>query len=645
MTRSAWRSPSILFAAALVVLALAYQSRSPLALEMNASGEDVYLSGVYPPEQTFDVTFRWTDGDAQIDLPGAGSGVALKLALVLHEFRPSPLTPQPVHIDLNGRDVIRFTPDVQLAAYAFDLPPIDQLHGAVSLHLRSDVFVPRDAVPNSDDARPLGLFVDRVQLDFGAGLIAPPLWTWLLLALSVAAIFGLSRAIGLGTRPGVIASVVLLSAYVAAIAAARLWIGYHGWWIAVSIIGAWLIAARLRKAAVKEEGSVVSSAPRGLAYVLGVFLAWRVALIAVPIVGADVQGVRECCPEVLPAPVASWSDAAFNTWYRWDAIWYGRIARDGYQYAGQREASNVGFFPGAPLLFGAATRLTGLPVEVAGPIVSSILALMACWLLYRLTLNETGDGGAAQRSSVYLLAFPAAYYLGIGYSEALYVVAVLGAFYLARQGRWVWAGAIGFVAGLARLHGALLIAPLAYEYLRQNRWQWRSIFRPQIIGVLGAPLGVLAFNLYLNAAFGQPAGYFSPYFEVQTLFFKGVRAEAFPTFPLTTFFNYLGGLLNGAPSTESVAVMGALILLMILTVEVWARLPRVYGVYMLTVTLFSLVGGDLISMPRFVLPMFPGFMALALLGQRPALDRAILILSVILQGVLALMFTKGYWIA
>lgn len=627
------------------MLALAYQLRAPLTLDMTADAEDVLLHGFYPPEQTFDVTFRWTNGDAQIDLPGAGSGVPLKLTLVLHEFRPSPLSPQPVHVALNGREVISFTPDVQLAAYTFNLPPIDQLPGTVSLSLRSDSFIPKDTVPNSDDTRPLGLFVDRIQLDAGPGVIVPPLWTWLLLAASVAAIFGLSGAIGLGTRPGLIVSVVLLSAYVAAVAAARLWIGYYGWWIAVSLIGAWLIAARLKTSAVDDRWAALGAAPRSAAYVVGVFLAWRVALIAVPILGADVVGVRECCPEVLPAPLASWGAAAFDTWYRWDAIWYGSIARDGYQYAGQAGASNVGFFPGAPLLFGAVTRLTGLPVTASGPLASSVLALIACWLLYRLTLNETGDDETARRAAVYLLAFPAAYYLSIGYSEALYVVAVLGAFYLARRGRWVWAGAIGFVAGLTRLHGALLVAPLGYEYLRQQRWQWRSLFRPAIIGVIGAPLGVLAFNLYLNATFGQPAGYFSPYFEVQTLFFKGSRAEAFPTFPLTTFFNYLGGLLTGAPSTEGVAVMGALILLLILTVEVWACLPRLYGVYLLTVALFSLVGGDLISLPRFVLPMFPGFMALALIGKRPALDRAILIVSALLQGVLALLFTKGYWIA
>jgi hypothetical protein len=200
---------------------------------------------------------------------------------------------------------------------------------------------------------------------------------------------------------------------------------------------------------------------------------------------------------------------------------------------------------------------------------------------------------------------------------------------------------VAFIAGLTRLHGALLIVPLGYEYLRQCGWHWRSIFKPRIIGTVGAPLGVLAFFGYLGVQFGNPLAYF----DVQTLFFKGIRAEAFPTFPGTTLANSIYGLFNNVPSTESIAVVSALFLLLILTLEVWARLPRIYGVYMLTVVLFSLTSGDLISLPRFVVPMFPGFMALGLIGKRPWLDRLILIIFLIMQGVLALMFTKGDWIA
>ena len=145
---------------------------------------------------------------------------------------------------------------------------------------------------------------------------------------------------------------------------------------------------------------------------------WRIVLVLIPILGNDVEGTRECCPEVLPQPVTSWSQAAFGTWHRWDALWYSSIAEHGYQYAGEREATNVGFFPLFPLVNGVIMRVTGLPVEVSGAIVSTLLTFFACLVLYQLTIGETDDPSVARRSVLYLIAFPAAYYLAIGYSEA-----------------------------------------------------------------------------------------------------------------------------------------------------------------------------------------------------------------------------------
>jgi hypothetical protein len=636
-------------------LAIAYQFRALLALEMASPAEGIYLTrGFYRNEETAGVTYRWTSGDSQVTLPGVGGGIPLKLHLQLHELRPAPLTLQPVTITFNSRTITSFTPTIDLAAYDFDLPASDWRGDAV-IDLRSNTFRPRDTLPSSTDERDLGLFVDQIKLEYTAGLIVPPLIVYALLIAGVIGAYGLSRTIGLKKRASVAIALGVLIAEAIGVIGFRLWIAHNSPWIAAAISGAWLIALRLKRSQMQDAGSRMQvaggkSIPRSdLTFILAIVLMWRIVLVLIPIVGNDVEGVRECCPEVLPRPVTSWSEAAFGTWHRWDALWYSSIAEHGYQYAGEREATNVAFFPLFPLINGAIMRVTGLPVEVSGAIVSTVITFCACLLLYRLTMGETDDSGTARRAVLYLIAFPAAYYLAIGFSEALYLLCVLGAFYFARRGQWGWSGAIAFLAGLARLHGALLIVPLGYEWLRQSFARSdTSDFRParaSVLAVFGAPLGVLAFNLYLNAQFGQPAGYFSPYFQIQTMFFKGIRAEAFPTFPGTTLANYLYGFLNGVPSTESAVVMAATIFLLIMTVEVWARLPRVYGVYMLTVLLFQLGGGDLISMPRFVVPMFPAFIALAQIGKREWADRLILIPSLLLQGVLALLFTKGYWIA
>jgi hypothetical protein len=634
-----------------VTLVLAYQLRAPIALEMTAPTEELYLThGFYPNEETAGVTFRWTSGDAQATLPGVGGGVRLKLHLQLHEFRPAPLTPQPVAIALNENPVTRFTPTTDLAAYDIDLPASDWRGDAV-IDFQSDTFRPKDTLPNSTDERDLGLFIDQIKLEYGSGLIVPPLIVYALLMAGVIGAYGLSRTIGLKTRASFVIAVIVLIAEAIGVIGFRLWIAHNSPWIAVTIIGAWLIALRLTRTTQHATRSTQSAPPMprsDITFILAVVLLWRIVLVVIPIVGNDVAGVRECCPEVLPQPATSWSQAAFGTWHRWDALWYSSIAEHGYQYAGERAATNVGFFPLFALVNGVILRITGLPVEVSGAIVSTAITFFACLVLYKLTIGETDDPGTARRAVLYLIAFPAAFYLAIGYSEALYLLCVLGAFYFARRGQWWWSGLIAFLAGLTRLHGALLIVPLGYEWLRQSFARSAADARPSrvsVLAVFGAPLGVLAFNLYLNATFGQPAGYFSPYFQIQTLFFKGIRAEAFPTFPGTTLAHYLFGFLNGVPSTESVAVMAATIFLLIMTVEVWARLPRVYGVYMLTVLLFSLIGGDLISMPRFVVPLFPAFIALAQIGKREWVDRLILIPSLLMQGVLALLFTKGYWIA
>jgi Gpi18-like mannosyltransferase len=662
MRNNVLRKPAIqLVILAVFTLGLAYQFRAPITLDMASNAEEIYLTrGFYPPEETFGVTYRWTSGDAQIYFPGVGSGTSLHLQVNLHEFRPAPLAPQPVAISLNDRSVITFTPTAQLNGYDFDLPSID-LRGDVILDLHSDTFIPKDSLPNSTDERSLGLFVDQVQITYGSGLIIPPLIVVILLAFAPLSAYLFGRTLNWKTRINVGIGIVVLLIEIIGVVAARTWTAHNAIWWTGSIAAAWLITLRLKRPKTEDRRQQLANdeqllnLSRGSAAVNGqrsavkipylniliIFLAWRIALIAIPILGSDVIGIRECCPEVLPKPLTSWTQAAFTDWYRWDAIWYGSIAQNGYQYFGTREASNVAFFPGFPLLNGIVSHTLGLPVEVSGPIVSTLLALIACTLLYRLTVRETDDEDTAHRSIVYFLAFPAAYYLAIGYSEALYVVCILAAFLFARESKWGWGAIAAFFAGLTRLHGALLIVPLAYEYWRQHRWSWRSVLSKKFLSVFAAPIGVLAFMGYLGAQFGKPLAYF----EVQTLFFKGIRADAFPTFPGTTFANYLNGLLNGVPSTESVAVMGAMILLILLTIEVWARLPKVYGVYMLTITLFSLTSGDLISMPRFVVPMFPGFIALALIGKNRSADRAILIVSIILQGVLALMFVKGYWIA
>ena len=144
---------------------------------------------------------------------------------------------------------------------------------------------------------------------------------------------------------------------------------------------------------------------------------------------------------------------------RWDSVWYLRIADSGYGESAPRAA----FFPLYPLLVRALATPFGASegaLLVAAYAVSLAAFLAALVLLYRLTELELGRRLA--RPTLLLLAvFPAALYFGAPYSESLFLLLAVGAFYAARTGSWAWAGACAGLASATRSAGLLLLIPLA----------------------------------------------------------------------------------------------------------------------------------------------------------------------------------------
>src|SRR6266545_3317631 len=68
-----------------------------------------------------------------------------------------------------------------------------------------------------------------------------------------------------------------------------------------------------------------------------------------------------------------------GVWNRWDTVWYGQIAEEGYSYS-PTEKSAVAFFPFYPLLMAALKPLVGDTV-LAGLLISNVAFLLALILL------------------------------------------------------------------------------------------------------------------------------------------------------------------------------------------------------------------------------------------------------------------------
>lgn len=206
-------------------------------------------------------------------------------------------------------------------------------------------------------------------------------------------------------------------------------------------------------------------------------------------------------------------------WIRWDTGWFIQVAEAGY--AGVEGISS--FLPLYPALIRLVELLTGWNGLLAALVVANLFCIIALILFYEVARMELGVSGAPWMALLYLVTFPAAFFLFAGYSEALFLTLALAAWLFARRGRWGLAALASGLAALTRLQGIALAVPLAwlaltaglqidgltpagefravFSALRQKQgWQqllatWRS---PAWAAALAPILAVLIFNAALK---------------------------------------------------------------------------------------------------------------------------------------------------
>ena len=211
--------------------------------------------------------------------------------------------------------------------------------------------------------------------------------------------------------------------------------------------------------------------------------------------------------------------ALLRMWSHWDAPHYLDLVVFGYRAGdssaligphGYRSiypddlALYIVFYPLFPWLATIVNAVVGDPL-VSVFVVTTVASMFVAPLLYRL-VRQDEEASVALRASWFLLIFPTAYFLHIGYTEALFMALVLGSFLAARTDRWWLAGALGGLAALARINGLVLIPALAAEAFTQ--WLQRSPaerrFRMEwmAIGLVG-----VGFALYMGlnyVIYGSP---------------------------------------------------------------------------------------------------------------------------------------------
>jgi hypothetical protein len=338
-------------------------------------------------------------------------------------------------------------------------------------------------------------------------------------------------------------------------------------------------------------------------------------------------------------PLRPW----LEPWYRWDTGWYLLIAHEGYH----ADNGSIAFPPLYPLLIRALAPLTGGDYLIAALLISNLFCVAALVLLYRLVALEHGDQ-VARRSVIFLVSFPTAFYLVAGYTESLFLALAIGAILAARQRRYLLAGLLALLASLSRLQGWALAVPLAYiVYVEPG--DLRRIARQPVTLARRLPAaagGVLGTGLYLAGmqlgGLGSPSQALEAHWHIQV------------TMPWITLYRAAQVVANGTVNPTDAFNIGAFLLVVMVGLAAIKRLKPPHSLYLWITLGFILTRYypkyQLQSLPRYALSLFPLFITLALLLDRPtpagrAARIGYVVLGCMLQAVLLALFSAWRWVA
>ncbi|HEY8285778.1 MAG TPA: mannosyltransferase family protein [Chloroflexota bacterium] len=384
------------------------------------------------------------------------------------------------------------------------------------------------------------------------------------------------------------------------------------------------------------------------------FAASRVLLLIVTAVVMALNGLRS-----VPGATVPVSETLAGYWDRWDALWYLRVATDGYSAAPDlHNHVSLAFFPLYPLALHLLLAVWPWSPGAGALVLSNLCFFAAACTLYQLVVLDFGHRWA--RRSVWMLAlFPTSLFFFGGYSESLFLLCLLRCCYHLRLRQWWMAGLWGGLAGAARPLGILLVGPFLVAWWERGgptlSLHPRALARgalarfrraPEALAA-GAliPAGVLAYMIFLWLRFGQPFAFSAS----QRSWHRGwawpwqALIGAF-TQPFAHFPNLGGSDVHALTDT----LWGVIFLA--ISVPATRALPVRYSCYLWlfwlevlsTPALLDGVPSPLISLPRFLATAFPLIIFLSGTRKRFLISCA---LSVPLLIFNTIVFLSGGWVA
>ncbi len=296
-----------------------------------------------------------------------------------------------------------------------------------------------------------------------------------------------------------------------------------------------------------------------------------------------------------------------NLLARWDVGWYLDIVRLGYQWDGNPERQqSVVFFPALPIFTRAIGLFLGKHWLAAGLIVSLSAFFLALVYLYRLA-RDVLDPERARLAVWAMAAYPFSAYYSVPYTEALYLLCSLAAFFYVSREHWWRAAAFAYVLALCRPNGFLIALPLGILVV-QHMIRERRVVPAACAPLLAPAAGILTYSLFLYVKFGDPLawrkgqlawgrsypGVWSGLQAIWTDRYDEIARHGFYQYSITAPYDLINSL-------AAVFVLASI-------VPTIRRFGVAYGVFILVNILPPLMVGGMMSIGRMTAVLFPAFL-------------------------------------
>lgn len=358
-------------------------------------------------------------------------------------------------------------------------------------------------------------------------------------------------------------------------------------------------------------------------YLIGSALLWRGALFAVIFATRVVIPERAFRKDVVAFPESRFWDS----FARWDSIWYWKVATKGYYL--EQGQSDIAFFPGFPFLTRALAHLTG-DVWSAGLIIVNLSLLGSLFFLYGIARHYFDDADA-RRAPLWVLMFPASIFLSSFYTEAPFLLAVSAAFYFYERDQLLLAGVCGCLAALTRLTGILLLPAFLFGLLHRNHYRFRDVF-PKGLALLLIPVGLLGVMYINHEVAGDPLAF--------------VKAQAawnrHAMFPLVTMVEDVQRFATNQGVQFTFDYVAVMVLFAVVAASLH-KLDLAHSIFALGSVLVPLCSGRVTAIERYATSVVAVYLMLTYATRNPQVERFVIYLSSIFLALHAVFFSSWYF--